>query len=531
MVCQGCHREAVQGELRITTAQGSRLRRCLQFPVVRRPIRHLVLRWALVTLWFFHFPLGGFAQSPSISKVKPFPVVGANFDQQFMVYGKNFHPKASVILRDKRTGERFDDLEFHDRTSDKIEISANFTAKPAPWTVEVVNPGGAPSREFKFEVVAPEIIPKITGVLPDPAPGLNQPHHFTINGHNFVKGCEVILTDRRTGEVFENIPLSMMDADQITIRPIFTITEAQWSVRVVNPGGYSSDPYTFDVIPREELPQQARSGSDSLWLTVGLGLFGVTMLGINVYQRFWHLPARLEAAGEHARRDQKRYLAGSLHDGVGSHLMPIVHLCRHARRQHDEPHARVTTFDQIESLVKEIQRYVSDLSWVSDSDYFAVEELLAKCREKANQVFNGTELELSFEFPLEEVPYKLSAETCEAVLFGFAEGLNNILKHSRATHVTLSASLTEWDACKADLGETKQLQISISDNGIGIKNLRFEKSGQGLRNMRDRLEAVGGQCAIRSQLNEGTQIHFMIPLRCSVDKQRLRSGIFERSKG
>jgi len=50
-----------------------------------------------------------------------------------------------------------------------------------------------------------------------------------------------------------------------------------------------------------------------------------------------------------------------------------------------------------------------------------------------------------------------------------------------------------------------QVVIEITDNGRGIAAGRPDPTGEGMTNMRARLEKIGGQCKLRSR-SDGTTI-------------------------
>jgi signal transduction histidine kinase len=64
------------------------------------------------------------------------------------------------------------------------------------------------------------------------------------------------------------------------------------------------------------------------------------------------------------------------------------------------------------------------------------------------------------------------------------------------------------------------LEIVISDNGSGFDPPAIEAgadgqtaaSGNGLRNMRQRMADIGGHCAVESAPGCGTTIRFLLPL-------------------
>mgnify|MGYP003341365159 CR=1 FL=1 len=78
------------------------------------------------------------------------------------------------------------------------------------------------------------------------------------------------------------------------------------------------------------------------------------------------------------------------------------------------------------------------------------------------------------------------------------ESLHNIVKHSDATQVTIK------------IGLGKELIIEISDNGVGIEKGKISHFGNGLKNMKRRMESIGGYFLIGS--GEGTLTTLGLPL-------------------
>src|SRR5206468_2438858 len=183
------------------------------------------------------------ASAPSITSVSPNPVTGSNSAQPFTINGSGFVSGCNVTLRTgastyaNRTQSSF--------SSTAITINPNFTTTEATWTVEVINPNGQSSGQFTFTVQAPAPSPSLCRFSPDPATGANSAQPFTINGANFVSGCNVTL---RTGaSTYANRTQSSFSTTAVTINPNFTTTAATWTVEVINPDGQSSGQFTFTV--------------------------------------------------------------------------------------------------------------------------------------------------------------------------------------------------------------------------------------------------------------------------------------------
>ena len=85
-----------------------------------------------------------------------------------------------------------------------------------------------------------------------------------------------------------------------------------------------------------------------------------------------------------------------------------------------------------------------------------------------------------------------------ALYFVGAEGLSNVIKHSRASRASVSVRRRDGDVV-----------MEIADDGIGGADLT---AGSGLQGIADRVEAVGGSLEVRSSEGAGTQLTAAIPL-------------------
>jgi signal transduction histidine kinase len=100
--------------------------------------------------------------------------------------------------------------------------------------------------------------------------------------------------------------------------------------------------------------------------------------------------------------------------------------------------------------------------------------------------------------PAREVP----ANVRHNVFLVVKEALQNIVKHAQATEVWL----------RVNTGPSG-LSISVEDNGRGFDRAPEDAWADGLRNMRQRLAEVGGECTITSRVNMGTAITMRLPLK------------------
>jgi signal transduction histidine kinase len=80
------------------------------------------------------------------------------------------------------------------------------------------------------------------------------------------------------------------------------------------------------------------------------------------------------------------------------------------------------------------------------------------------------------------------------------EALSNVGRHASAA------------TCRVSLyWEGRDAVLEVDDDGHGFDPARTTGAGQGLRNLRERAEALGGRCEIHSTVGEGTRLRVTLP--------------------
>jgi signal transduction histidine kinase len=110
--------------------------------------------------------------------------------------------------------------------------------------------------------------------------------------------------------------------------------------------------------------------------------------------------------------------------------------------------------------------------------------------------------QLSCRLEILDLPQNIhvSSQVRHNVAMAVKEATHNVIKHARATEITLGVAL-----------ENGELQICIKDNGVGFDPAKLEDSfGNGLNNMKRRLADIGGSCTIESQAGQGSVVQLRL---------------------
>ena len=96
--------------------------------------------------------------------------------------------------------------------------------------------------------------------------------------------------------------------------------------------------------------------------------------------------------------------------------------------------------------------------------------------------------------------FPLATAQRHGVFLAAREALNNIVKHSGATEVQLRITLVD-----------AVLEIQLEDNGCGFEP-DYATGGNGLGNLKQRMQEAGGDCRIETFRRQGTTIFLTLPL-------------------
>jgi signal transduction histidine kinase len=198
---------------------------------------------------------------------------------------------------------------------------------------------------------------------------------------------------------------------------------------------------------------------------------------------------RLVAAQDEARRRLER----DLHDGAQQNLVSLrMKLGLAASLARDKPGSLEPLLQEMQSELGDALDSLRNLARGVYPPLLEAEGLKSALRARARQVPISIDVQCG--------PERYPRELEGAVYFCCSEALQNLTKHSRATR----GSVRMW--C-----EDGRLCFEVRDNGRGL-DPASAKSGGGLQNIRDRLDALGGVVDVSSAPGAGARVAGWVPL-------------------
>lgn len=241
------------------------------------------------------------------------------------------------------------------------------------------------------------------------------------------------------------------------------------------------------------------------WWWLRLLAVAVALVGIAWGIRIWsnrRLHRKMERLRQEHKVEQERArIARDLHDGIGAGLTKLGWLAGDLKADSkDSPEL----CEQSSSLcvgIRELARDLDAAVWAVSPKHDTLTSLLAYLCEFAAEHFSRTPIRCRVSTPDFLPSGPLPPHVRNHIFMATREALNNALKHSNASEVSLGIFYQKG-----------RLEIEIADDGQGFDVAQAkEGTRQGLKNLEERMREIQGVAEVRSG-PEGTRVRLLIPL-------------------
>jgi signal transduction histidine kinase len=227
------------------------------------------------------------------------------------------------------------------------------------------------------------------------------------------------------------------------------------------------------------------------------------------------LQAYAEQIAELAIMRERNRLAREIHDSLG-HYLTVINvqlekaLTFRAKKPHEADRAVNDAKHMASEALLDVRRSVGALRTTTELPEFfpSVARLIERVRSE--------QMPITLHIEGNETSY--SHQSLLTLYRAVQEGLTNIQKHARASHVWIDLSVREQEAT-----------LCLRDNGQGFDLANLQKDeyaqGYGLRGVEERLELIGGKLQIESAPGQGTTLLVRVPGNGQVQRDTGREGI------
>ena len=197
-----------------------------------------------------------------------------------------------------------------------------------------------------------------------------------------------------------------------------------------------------------------------------------------------------------AQQDERNRISADMHDELGSGVTAIRLMSEIVKTKMKQ--APLPEIEKISNSANELLGKMNTIIWTMKSSNDTLESLVAYIRAHAIEYFDSTPIDCSVH--VKDVPdVEMTGEKRRNIFLSVKEALNNIMKHSQASRVRIDISVPDYT-----------LVIRIADNGVGINQEKLRRFGNGLNNMKRRMQNIHGDFRIESE--GGTVLYFELPV-------------------
>lgn len=235
-------------------------------------------------------------------------------------------------------------------------------------------------------------------------------------------------------------------------------------------------------------------------LAIAGGVIAIMIAAVR-YISFRRLRLKLQLLEQQAALDKERArIAKDLHDDLGTRLTKIVLLSGLAQRDRALPEKAVEHLRKLSTAARHVINALDETVWAVNPRNDTLAHLINYIGQFAVEFLKTAEIRCRIDLPERPPRCIVPAAARHNLFMAVKEALNNIVRHSNATEVNLRIAITpDW------------LEICVEDNGRGLAQAVENDDADGLRNMRHRVEEIGGGFQIKSLPAAGTKVTLGYP--------------------
>lgn len=255
-------------------------------------------------------------------------------------------------------------------------------------------------------------------------------------------------------------------------------------------------PWDFISVPRFNpiiLPFW-QTGWFHLALAFACGLIFLVCIAL-----LWQLTFQVK---QHRLLDLERArIARDIHDDFGTRLSRLVLEGEVAQNELAGDANLCARFARISNGLREALGAMDEILWAVNPRRDTVSDFVTYTCEYAQTFLRPAAIQCLLEVEPDMPALDFDLPLRRTLLLAVKEALNNVAKHSEARTMVMRIHRRE-----------SGLVVAVEDDGKGFDLAQISGGRNGLGNMVQRMNEVGGDCCIASQPGEGCRVEFSMPL-------------------
>jgi len=239
----------------------------------------------------------------------------------------------------------------------------------------------------------------------------------------------------------------------------------------------------------------------SWWFRVILVMLtiGIFVAIVRRYYRAKYLKQKVVLEKQQAIEKERTRIATDMHDDFGAGLSRIKYLSESIQFKKPGDESILGEVQKIASYSDEMVEKMGEIVWALNQKNDSLDHLVAFTRSYASDYLATNRIECVFHTDEILPTASVNGEVRRNVFLSVKESLHNVVKHARASMVTIQVKVDS------------HLKVTIHDDGVGIDWDHIRPFSNGLTNIQKRMEEIGGKAAIQNR--DGTEIILDVPLK------------------
>ncbi len=249
----------------------------------------------------------------------------------------------------------------------------------------------------------------------------------------------------------------------------------------------------------------------TLLIVISLLTLFVALIGFLIYrqqklknkqqeQEFQLQSAIAQIESQNQLHEQRLSISRDLHDNIGAQLTFVISSVDNLKFGNQITDSKITNqLTKISDFTKSTIIELRDTIWAMNTNEFTFEDLRSRIFNFIGKAKSAKE-DILFKFHVDDSlkDMKFSSIIGINLYRTMQEAVNNAVKYSEAKEIQINV-----------LKQESKTKIEIKDNGKGFDSDTIDY-GNGLYNMKKRIEEVGGIIEIKSIVNNGTTIQILV---------------------
>jgi len=199
------------------------------------------------------------------------------------------------------------------------------------------------------------------------------------------------------------------------------------------------------------------------------------------------------------REEERMRIARDIHDDMGSTLSSISIYSKVVGTYIETNPAKANEYlEKIQEHTAALMENTTDLIWSLQTNYGESESIFKRMYDIGIKVLSSASIVPHFSMPPQQELPRLNIPAQKNYWLIFKEAINNTCKYSKAANCTVAIAINN-----------NELSLTVTDDGIGFNEI---SAGNGLKNMQQRTEELGGKFSIQSNTGTGTIVSAAFPL-------------------